>query len=644
MLGARSGMIVGTAIGLLLFSATFAWCQAAVDENKETSNLYVDVVHGSDSNAGTQQKPFQTLNKGVQTAATQSKKGIGTRVTVLPGTYREAIIVAGSSTAPVTVEAATAGTVTVSGADVWTGWAAYSGNSNIYTHAWPYKWGYCAQLPGPTEQEIVRRQEQIFVNGFHLTQVLSLKEMATGTFFVNETNATAYIWPPSQTTMSNATVEVSTRPTVFELEGLNDWVLRGITFQYTTGCRNTQSAVFVTEKASNILFDTDKFLWNNSTGLDFGDVTDVTVQSSEGNHNGQDGMYAQYVENGLWTADEGSYNNWRGAQGAYYAFNVAGMKFGEVHNTTINSFQALFNQSHGLHLDTDIRNVTLESFVSLNNLNGGIQLEADPGPVTLSAAKICNNNRMLGTYSGGVNITDSANVTITGSTLYNNGTSQFMVWGRNGGIAVTDYQTNATSQVSNEHFSFDSNTIEATASQELFEDSYLSSNWSELSSTLGSDYNTWWSSSNAASYIVPVPVGHTAKTFSGWQSLTKQDLHSTFSSPGVSPTTSCEATPDSSDYQFIVNSGSNTVNKGAKSSYVFTAFSLAFTGTISLKADVSAIPGATASWSAASIESSGTSTLTVATSSSTQPGTYPVTVIANSGNLTHTVTVSLVVN
>jgi hypothetical protein len=36
--------------------------------------------------------------------------------------------------------------------------------------------------------------------------------------------------------------------------------------------------------------------------------------------------------------------------------------------------------------------------------------------------------------------------------------------------------------------------------------------------------------------------------------------------------------------------------------------------------------------------------LTVSTSSSTPAGTYPVTMIANSGNLTHTVTVSLVVN
>jgi len=464
--------------------------------------------------------------------------------------------------------------------------------------------------------------------------------MTVGTFFANESNGTVYIWPPSGTAISSATVEVATRSSLFKLQGVQDWVLRGLTFQYATGCRNTNEAVFVTQSATNILIDTDKFLWNNSTGLDLGNVSNVTVQSSQANHNGQDGIFAQYVESGLWTADEGSYNNWRGAQGAFYAFNVAGMKFGEVHDSTINGFQALFNESHGLHLDTDIRNITIDSFVSSENLNGGIQLEADPGPVTLSGAKICNNNRMLGTYSGGVNISDSANVIVTGSTLYNNGSSQFMVWGRNGGITVTDYKTQATTQVYNQNFTFDSNTIVATGTQELFKDNYLTQDWSLLANTLASDYNIWWNASNASAFVVPVPVGHTIKTFSGWQSLTKQDSHSVFSSPA----TSCDVTADSRDYQFIVNSASKTVSPGAKSSYVLTVFPLAFTGAISLKADVSAIAGATASWSAASIQTSGSSTLTVSTGSSTKAGTYPVTMIANSGNLTRTVTVSLVVN
>lgn len=243
-----------------------------------------------------------------------------------------------------------------------------------------------------------------------------------------------------------------------------------------------------------------------------------------------------------------------------------------------------------------------------------------------------------------MNITDSSDVTITGSTIYNNGTSQFTVWGRKGGIAVTDYQTGATTQVYNQHFTFDSNTIEAVGSQDVFADGYLTQDWNRLASTLASDYNTWWNASTPSVFIVPVPLAHTSTTLSGWRSLKDQDLHSEFSPPGTNPATSCEVTPDPGDYQFIVNSISTTVTPGAKTSYVLTVFPLGFTGTVSLKADVTAIRGASASWTPASINTSGSSTLTVSTSASTPAGTYPVTMIANRGSVTRTVTVSLVVN
>jgi hypothetical protein len=489
----------------------------------------------------------------------------------------------------------------------------------------------------------VRRQEMIFVNGFPLTQVLSLGEMTVGTFFVNESGKIVYIWPPSGTTISSATVEVATRPSLFELEGVHDWVLRGLTFQYASGCRNTNAAVFVTQSAANILIVSDNFLWNNSIGLELASDNNVTVQSSQANHNGQDGIFSQYISEGLWASDEASYNNWRGAQGAYYVWNVAGMKFGEVHDSTINSFQAFFNESHGVHLDTDIRSITVDSLTSSDNLNGGIQLEAVPGPVTLSGAKICNNNRMLGTYSGGVNLTDASDITVTGSTLYNNGTSQFMVWGRAGGIAVTNYQTGATTQVYDQGFTFDSNTTEAIGSQQVFDDSYLTGEWSRLASTLASDYNTWWNASNAATFTVPVPVGHTNLALSAWKTLTDQDSHSVFTAPSTSPSGSCEVTPDAPDYWLIVNSGSNAVSPGGTTSYTLNLIPFGFTGSISLKADASLIPHATTSWSAASVDTSGSSTLTVVTSSATPAGTYALTILANSGDITHTVTVSLVV-
>jgi len=67
-----------------------------------------------------------------------------------------------------------------------------------------------------------------------------------------------------------------------------------------------------------------------------------------------------------------------------------------------------------------------------------------------------------------------------------------------------------------------------------------------------------------------------------------------------------------------------------------------FTGNVGLR--VSGLPqGATASFNPASITGSGSSTLTVGTSTSTPPGVYTLVITATSGTLTHTDTASLIV-
>ena len=55
------------------------------------------------------------------------------------------------------------------------------------------------------------------------------------------------------------------------------------------------------------------------------------------------------------------------------------------------------------------------------------------------------------------------------------------------------------------------------------------------------------------------------------------------------------------------------------------------------------VPGASASWSTASVTGAGTVTFTVRTSSSTPAGTYPITMAAHAGSVEKTVTVSLTV-
>src|ERR1700674_4790758 len=84
---------------ILLFSISFlacdlAWSQASVDESRETATLYVDAIKGSDSNPGTSQRPLKTVGAAATKAVSNNQAGVGTKVIIRTGTYREAVTMA----------------------------------------------------------------------------------------------------------------------------------------------------------------------------------------------------------------------------------------------------------------------------------------------------------------------------------------------------------------------------------------------------------------------------------------------------------------------------------------------------------------------------------------------------------------------
>lgn len=98
------------------------------------------------------------------------------------------------------------------------------------------------------------------------------------------------------------------------------------------------------------------------------------------------------------------------------------------------------------------------------------------------------------------------------------------------------------------------------------------------------------------------------------------------------------------DFAVSADPPSQTVVQGDSTSYTVNLTSAnGFSGTTSLSAD--GLPaGATASFSPDSIVGVGSSTLTVNTLPSTPTGSYPLTITATSGSLSHTTQVTLVVN
>jgi hypothetical protein len=634
---------------IALCASQFVCAQATVNENLETAFLYVDVTKGSDSNPGTQAEPLKTIGAASALAESNNHKSIGTRIIINPGTYRESIILHANgydTTLPITFQGGGPGVV-ISGAVQYTNWQTYSGNSAIFTNSWANKWGYCPAAGdlSPFEQQIVLREEMIFVNGKALTQVLSLGQMLEGTFYVNETAGRVYIWPVTGTDISTANVEVATLPQLFNLVGKQNVVLRGITFQYANTCRDNP-AVYVAGSSQNILFDNDVFQWNNAVGLHlFVPTTYFTVQNSTSSHNGQSGMMATQTKFGLWKNDVTSFNNWRGAQGSYYYWGSGGTHFFSQHDQTVSGLVTAYNQTHGVHLDTDNLNITFSGLVSVDNLAMGTVVEKSEGPVSISASYFCGNN--LGNtinhpYQGGLVLRNSELVTLTGSTLYNNQVAQLTVIGVKGGIPIPNWETGQVENLISSHFTQSGNTIEALGSdQQVFFDSYLGgTDWTAFQTTLNSNKNIWWNDSVESAFEIPVAQMH---PLTGWQSVTGQDALSTWSQPSGS-TASCNVARGK-DYWILVSSPSQTVSPAGSTTYDLSLVPFAgITGNASLSFDgTKEVAGLSGSLSATSSPLSGAFTLTVNAATTTAPGTYPVTVLATVGGITRTVATSLVV-
>ncbi len=637
-------------LAAMLFFSYLAFGQANVNENLETAFIYVNGTTGSDSNSGSQSSPLKTIGAATSMAMTNNHNSIGSRIIIDPGIYRESIALSHSTkdtSLPVTIEAATNGTVTVSGSTLYTGWIKYQANPKIYTNSWTNSWGSCGTIAiCPAQQEIMMRQELVAVNGTLLTQVLSLAQMVQGTFYVDDAGAMIYVWPATGTNMSTATVDVATSPTILKINNKSNIVVRGLTFQYANSCHFTP-AVFVSGASTNILFDSDTFQWNNGEGLNLTyPTTYFTVENSVSQHNGDSGFQESQTKYGLWQSDTSSYNNWRGAQGAYYACNTAGFHASLAHDDTINGLTTTFNETYGIHWDTDNANISASGVNSTSNLMTGAFLEKDEGPITIANSYLCNQN--LTTSVGGLVLRNSEDVSLNKSVVIGNNPAEIMVIGQAGGIEVTNWETGITTNLVTQNFTNTSNIIQgSSSSQQVFSDSYLiDSDWTSFQTTLKSSSNTWWNAYNSTTpYMLPTPKQNSKDDFSGWQSATLVDSNSSFKAPSGNPGAACSLTPVGTDFWLTVDKPVLTVNPGASTTYNLTITPFNFTGTVKLTLDgISEVKGLSATLSQSSIQTAGTSVLTVTAGTSTAAGTYAITVIANSGSRTRTLSAQLTVD
>jgi len=617
----------------LSIAGPFARCQANVVEN-QTTVLYVDAQKGSDSNPGTSSSPFKSIQAAVNKANANNQKKIGTKVIVNAGIYRETVNidpVSNQSSVSLTVEAASNGTAIISGSNVLSNWAPDPTYSSAYTTSWSPVAGTCSIPSGwPTNfGPIALHTEMIFVNGSPLTQVLSYAQLRQGTFYINESSGSLHVWPPAGTNIETATVEAATRQKTLSVVGRANVVLRGLAFTQAANCVNTSGATVTS--GTNVLIDSVKANWNNWGGFGVYSSNYVTVQNSVANNNGGVGFLGCKDQNTLYSFNESDYNNWRGAQAAFYEWAMGGTKLFQMRSTTVQNHFSYNNQGEGLWFDTDNKNITINNATLVGNVTAALQIERNEGPVTLENSHLCSSGV-------GVNLLTSEQVKIENNTFYNNGATnkyqaQIYLAGQAGGIDITDWQTGQTYDLFTKGLVLTGNTfVDGASGQNVF-GTYLSgSDWTDFANTLNASNNLWYDPLVSNSF--KIVNGHLVD-LSGWQNSVGTDYTSRWATPAASAMEACAVpTPEYADFNVVLNARTYTMASGNAaatarvSSFGFGAVNLSITGLPS---------GVTAALSNGTLVS-GTAAITFSANSSASNQTLPVTLWAVRGSRVHSVT------
>jgi Right handed beta helix region len=617
-------------LATLVVTGDRASAQANVTENQGTY-LYVDAQFGSDGNSGAQTSPFKTIQAAINKANVYNQQNVGVKVIVNPGIYREAVYITNykSTSATLTVQAAVAGTAVIAGSNILTGWTQQT--SAIYDTPWAYDLGYCSIPSGwPTNYApIVQRAEVVAVNGVPLTQVMAFNDLRPGTFYVSDTYSLMHIDPPTGTNMATAVVEAAVRRQTLNVEGRTNVVLRGLAFRHAANCLNT-SATSVSG-STNVLLDSLQSSWNNWGGLGVYSSNYVTVQNSVSSYNGGAGILSNRDQNTLLKFNETDYNNWRGAQGAFYDWAMGGTKLFAMHGATVQNQFSYNNQAQGLWFDTDNKSITIQNATLSGNVQAALQLERNEGPITLENSLLCSSGQ-------GVNVLTSQHVTIQNNTFYNNsGTNKFQaeifIAGTAGGFMLNDWQTGQAYDLLTTGMVLTGNTFENATNGQLVFGTYLGGNdWTTFATTLNSSKNTWYDPTTTNSFKV---VNGKVVGLPGWQSAVQTDYTSAWQMPASTPAAACSApVPALKDFNVNVDSSAYAMSAGkAVATIRVNTFG---SGPVTLKA--AGMPsGVSAGLSQQSL-TSGAVTLTFTSTSTAATQNVPITLFATSGSRVHSVT------
>ena len=417
--------------------------------------IHVDPVRGDDGNDGTAASPLRTV-----AAALTSVKAIDGPATIqlAKGVYREGGLRITRRDAPLLVQGAAPGETIISGAEVWTDWAARDGT---LVAPWPHEWGeYNLDSGYPKrDREAFRpagkRSEIVVVDGATLTQVVVADEMIPGSFRVDLETDELIVQLPEGKSADTAVIEVGMRPNLLAILQAKDVTLRSLVFTHAVSSHTRKDVPFgnygvaifgehvKSEQnsakpdrtfAENITLEDCWFIENNSSGITVANTKHLTARRCRFDRNGNSGVGANRIQHVRWEDCSFDGNNWRlGQLGGVYGWGPAGTK--QLFADDVAFVRCTFNDNHatGLWLDTGNTNIHVEHCQMIGNAGNGLYYEWSPGPMSVTDSRIERNGfgPTIDVADGGVLFAEAEKLTLERCVIADNVNFQIAARPRN---------------------------------------------------------------------------------------------------------------------------------------------------------------------------------------------------------------------
>ena len=314
-------------------------------------------TNGSDTNSGTQDKPFKTIAAGV------AGLKAGDTLLVGPGVYRETIKVtsSGAPGQPITIAAEKKGTVTIRGSALVTGWRRSEENSKMFIHeGWDKYFGkwdeslvkggdqFKAKFGDPKTTQTMAFN-QVFVNGTLIREVACPAKREAGTFYIDKEKKQIQLWLANDADPNQCSVEVTDRDVLLQVMNVSHLHVKGLKFEHCANGMMGQAAVLFRGGRNNLIEDC-VVQYTAMVGLTMNGDNHV-VRRCVMNHNGQQGFACNNSENVLIEDSETSFNNLIPWKQVSPAFKSGGFKVQSSHKVKFLRHTAISNYGPGFWFD-----------------------------------------------------------------------------------------------------------------------------------------------------------------------------------------------------------------------------------------------------------------------------------------------------